>query len=198
MTTMENDQAKEAVENTEQNEMNEARKIASEKEMEIAEARIRHATQLRFFLGVVIGVPLGYAVSYMFQSERLHAVVSFENYFRYFDHILLPQGEGGEMATSMLGNFHYVAWGGIIVVGMLLSLLGTITVHNARNTAKAVMSEKMAEEITNRYSSHISFGKLTADQIGIGHSIWRIIKMLLIVLLSIIGLVIVTIVIPHM
>ncbi len=195
---MENDQAKEAVENTEQNEMNEARKIASEKELDIAEARIRHATQLRFFLSVVIGVPLGYAVSYMFQSERLHAVVSFENYFRYFYYVLYPQTTGSGFATSILGNFHYVAWGGIIVVGMLFHLLGSMAVSSARAAAKAVMSDVEAEEVTKRYSSHISFGRLKPEEMGIGHSIWRIIKMLLIVLLSIIGLVIVTIVIPHM
>lgn len=194
---MESDQTKEAVENTEPKEMTEAEKAAREREMDIAEAGIRHATNLRFFLYFVIGIPLGYAVSYMFQSTQFHSVVSFERYFRYFYYVLYPQTTGSEFATSMLGNFHYVAWGGIFGVAMLLFLLGSIPVRNACNAAKAVMPDKMAKDIAKWYSGRglVVFGKIpnrdtsvTASVKRTASSIWRIIKTVFIVLLIIIGL----------
>ena len=132
---------------------------------ETAVQQIRSAKVTEFVLGIV-GLPVGYAISYWFQPELLRAKCSLGQYFSHVADIVTNKDTA---PTAIIVT---------IVVGFLFELLGKWMTSRAKLSAASILSDDEIRQVGGE--ERIVIGKIKEGEDTPAGSIKRIFKMLMI------------------
>ena len=131
---------------------------------ETAVQQVKSAKIIELLLGL-IGVPIGYAISYWFQPEFLRAKCPLGQYFVHVKDII---GNKDTAPTAFIVT---------LIVAALFELIGRWMTSRAKLAAAAVLSD---EEVRQAADNRIVIGKIKEGEDTPAGSVKRIIKMLLI------------------
>ena len=132
---------------------------------ETAVQQIRSAKVTEFVLGIV-GLPVGYAISYWFQPELLRAKCSLG---QYFSHVVDIVTNKDTAPTAIIVT---------LVVGFLFELLGKWMTSRAKLSAASILSDDEIRQVGGE--ERIVIGKIKEGEDTPAGSIKRIFKMLMI------------------
>ena len=134
---------------------------------ETAVQQVKSAKKMELILGL-IGVPIGYAISYWFQPELLRAKCPLGQYFVHVKDIICNKDTA---PTAIIVT---------LIVAVLFDLIGRWMTSRAKLAAAAVLSDEEVRQAGDDRINRIVIGKIKKGEDTPAGSVRRIIKMLMI------------------
>ena len=154
------------------------------KAKEDAETELRRAFRSLIFKAFVFGCPLGYVASYWFQDRY---PIGLLEYLKHADYVLVRDAINGAGKLDIRW-LNITPWVGIIVGGLVVSILSQGRVRKAEKQAKAIMTEEEFK-VANKQATQISFGKTKASDQTFFGALKQLLLVLPLAILILVGLI---------